>query len=129
LNVAPVPVDVSSLEFRREGFLDSLSAILKDARLDPRFIELELTERVLMQHAESSISVFSMLKSTGVRLAVDDFGNGYFSLSYLKRFPIDSLKLDQSFVRDINTYKDDARIVSAMITMSNTLSIALSPKA
>lgn len=127
--MAPVPVDVSSLEFRREGFLDSLSAILKDARLDPRFIELELTERVLMQHAESSISVFSMLKSTGVRLAVGDFGNGYFSLSYLKRFPIDSLKLDQSFVRDINTYKDDATIVSAMITMSNTLSIALSPKA
>jgi diguanylate cyclase len=89
--------------------------------LDPHYLELELTESVLMQHAESSASMLGALKSIGVRLAVDDFGTGYSSLSYLKRFPIDSLKIDQSFVRDIATDTDDATIVSAVITMSKSL--------
>jgi diguanylate cyclase len=121
LHATPVAVNVSSLEFRSEGFLESLRAILKDTRLDPRYLELELTESVLMQHAESSVSVLSMLKSIGVRLAVDDFGTGYSSLSYLKRFPIDSLKIDQSFVRDITTDTNDATIVSAVISMARSL--------
>jgi diguanylate cyclase (GGDEF)-like protein len=121
LHATPVAVNVSSLEFRSEGFLDSLRAILKDTRLDPRYLELELTESVLMQHAKSSVSVLSTLKSIGVRLAVDDFGTGYSSLSYLKRFPIDSLKIDQSFVHDITTDTDDATIVSAVISMARSL--------
>ena len=94
LPATPVAVNVSSLEFRSEGFLESLRAILKDTRLDPRYLELELTETVLMQHAESSASVLGALESIGVRLAVDDFSTGYSSLSYLKKFPIDSLKID-----------------------------------
>jgi diguanylate cyclase (GGDEF)-like protein/PAS domain S-box-containing protein len=121
LHATPVAVNVSSLEFRSEGFLENLRAILKDTRLDPRYLELELTESVLMQHAESSVSVLSTLKSIGVRLAVDDFGTGYSSLSYLKRFPIDSLKIDQSFVRDITTDTDDATIVGAVISMARSL--------
>jgi len=121
LHAIPVAVNVSSLEFRSEGFLDSLRAILKETRLDPHYLELELTESVLMQRAESSSSALRALKSIGVRLAVDDFGTGYSSLSYLKRFPIDSLKIDQSFVRDIVTDTDDATIVSAVITMSKSL--------
>src|SRR3984893_19599982 len=121
LHATPVAVNVSSLEFRSEGFLESLRAILKDTRLDPRYLELELTEGVLMQHAKSSISVLSTLKSIGVRLAVDDFGTGYSSLSYLKRFPIDSLKIDQSFVHDITADTDDATIVTAVITMGKSL--------
>jgi diguanylate cyclase (GGDEF)-like protein len=121
LHATPVAVNVSSLEFRSEGFLDSLRAILKDTRLDPRYLELELTESVLMQHAKSSVSVLSTLKSIGVRLAVDDFGTGYSSLSYLKRFPIDSLKIDQSFVHDITTDTDDATIISAVISMARSL--------
>jgi diguanylate cyclase (GGDEF)-like protein/PAS domain S-box-containing protein len=121
LDVAPVAVNVSSVEFRSEGFLESLRTILKDTRLDPRYIELELTESVLMQHAESSVSVLSTLKSIGVRLAVDDFGTGYSSLSYLRRFPIDSLKIDQSFVNDITTDANDATIVSAVISMARSL--------
>jgi diguanylate cyclase (GGDEF)-like protein/PAS domain S-box-containing protein len=121
MHPTPVAVNVSALEFRSEGFLESLRAILKDTRLDPRYLELELTESVLMQHAESSASVLGELKSIGVRLAVDDFGTGYSSLSYLKRFPIDSLKIDQSFVRDIATDTDDATIVSAVITMAKSL--------
>jgi diguanylate cyclase (GGDEF)-like protein/PAS domain S-box-containing protein len=121
LRAIPVAVNVSSLEFRSEGFLDSLRAILKETRLDPHYLELELTESVLMQHAESSASVLGTLKSIGVRLTVDDFGTGYSSLSYLKRFPIDSLKIDQSFVRDIATDTDDATIVSAVISMARSL--------
>jgi diguanylate cyclase len=76
---------------------------------------------VLMQHAESAVSVLSALKSIGVRLALDDFGTGYSSLSYLRRFPIDSVKIDKSFLRDVTTNTDDATIVSAVIAMAKTL--------
>jgi diguanylate cyclase (GGDEF)-like protein/PAS domain S-box-containing protein len=121
LRVAPVAVNVSSLEFRSDGFLDNLRAILRDTGLDPRYLELELTETVLMQHAESTVSMLGALNSIGVRLAVDDFGTGYSSLSYLKRFPIDTLKIDQSFVRDITSGTDDVPIVRAVITMAKSL--------
>ena len=121
LHPTPVAVNVSSSEFRSEGFLENLRAILKDTRLDPRYLELELTESVLMQHGESSASVLGALKSIGVRLAIDDFGTGYSSFSYLKKFPIDCLKIDQSFVQDLATDADDATIVSAVITMAKSL--------
>jgi diguanylate cyclase (GGDEF)-like protein/PAS domain S-box-containing protein len=121
LRVAPVAVNVSSLEFRSEGFLENVRAILKETGLNPCYLELELTETVLMQHAESTLAVLSALKSTGVRLAVDDFGTGYSSLSYLKRFPIDCLKIDQSFVRDIISGSDDVPIIRAVITMAQSL--------
>jgi diguanylate cyclase (GGDEF)-like protein/PAS domain S-box-containing protein len=121
LRVAPVAVNVSSLEFRSDGFLDNLRAILRDTAMDPRYLELELTETVLMQRAESTVSMLGALKSMGLRLAVDDFGTGYSSLSYLKRFPIDSLKIDQSFVRDITSGSDDVPIVRAVITMAKGL--------
>jgi diguanylate cyclase (GGDEF)-like protein/PAS domain S-box-containing protein len=121
LRVAPVAVNVSSLEFRSDGFLDNLRAILRDSGLDPRYLELELTETVLMQHAESTVSMLAAIKSIGVRLAVDDFGTGYSSLSYLKRFPINTLKIDQSFVRDITSCTDDVPIVRAVITMAKSL--------
>jgi diguanylate cyclase (GGDEF)-like protein/PAS domain S-box-containing protein len=121
LRVAPVAVNVSSLEFRSDGFLDNLRAILRDTAMDPRYLELELTETVLMQRAESTVSMLGALKSMGLRLAVDDFGTGYSSLSCLKRFPIDSLKIDQSFVRDITSGSDDVPIVRAVITMAKSL--------
>jgi diguanylate cyclase (GGDEF)-like protein/PAS domain S-box-containing protein len=121
LYATPVAVNVSSVEFRSDGFLEGLRAILKDTGLDPRYLELELTESVLMQHAESSVSVLSTLKSIGVHLAVDDFGTGYSSLSYLKKFPIDSLKIDQSFVNDITTDANNATIVRAVISMARSL--------
>lgn len=121
LRFVPVAVNVSSLEFRSEGFLDNVRTILRIAGLNPRYLELELTETVLMQHAESTLTVLRALKSIGVRLAVDDFGTGYSSLSYLKRFPIDCLKIDQSFVRDITSGSDDVPIVRAVITMAKSL--------
>jgi diguanylate cyclase (GGDEF)-like protein/PAS domain S-box-containing protein len=121
LQVAAVSVNVSALEFRSGDFIEGLRAILKETRLDPSYLELELTETVLMQRAESTTTVLRALKSIGVRLAVDDFGTGYSSLSYLKKFPIDSLKIDRSFVRDITADTDDATIVSAVITMAKSL--------
>nr|MBA2351792.1 EAL domain-containing protein [Burkholderiales bacterium] len=114
-------VNISALEFRSSGFLESARAILAETRLAPRYLELELTESVLMQEAESTAAVLRELKAMGLQLAVDDFGTGYSSLSYLKRFPIDVLKIDRSFVNDITTDADDAIIVAAVIAMGKSL--------
>jgi diguanylate cyclase (GGDEF)-like protein/PAS domain S-box-containing protein len=121
LPAVPVAVNVSSLEFRSEHFLEGVRAALKKTALDPKYLELELTETVLMRHAESTAFVLAELKVIGVRLAVDDFGTGYSSLSYLTRFPIDALKLDQSFVHHIMANRDDAIVVSAVITLGQSL--------
>jgi len=96
-------------------------ATLEETRLDPRHLELELTESVLMHDAESTVQALNLLKALGVRLAIDDFGTGYSSLSYLRQFPIDTLKIDQSFVREITGGASDDTIVSAIISMGKTL--------
>ena len=121
LRAVPVSVNISAVEFRHEGFLEGVSNILKETGLAPHYLELELTESILMDDVESSTSALEALKAMGVQLAIDDFGTGYSSLSYLKRFPIDILKIDQSFVRDIATDADDASIVSAVIGMGQNL--------
>jgi EAL domain-containing protein (putative c-di-GMP-specific phosphodiesterase class I) len=121
LSPLPVAVNISAVEFWDQNFLESVRAILKETCLEPRCLELELTESVLIQHAEATASVLQALKFMGVQLAVDDFGTGYSSLSYLRRFPIDALKIDQSFVRDITSNPDDATIVSAVIDMGRSL--------
>jgi diguanylate cyclase (GGDEF)-like protein/PAS domain S-box-containing protein len=110
-------VNVSSVEFRSDQFIGSISTILKETGLEPGYLELELSESVLMQHAESSVPVLQKLKAMGVRLAIDDFGTGYSSLSYLRQFPIDTLKVDQSFIHEINADTDEATIISAVINM------------
>lgn len=122
LGPIPVAVNISTVEFRSKHFLEGIRAILLETGLEPHFLELELTESVLMQHPESTVSVLRVLKSIGVRLAVDDFGTGYSSLSYLRRFPIDILKLDRSFVHDVACQETkDAAIVNAVITMGKSL--------
>ena len=98
-----VAVNVSTMEFRSQRFLSGVLDALTDANLDPRFLELEITESVLMKHAESAQSILKSLRERGVQIAIDDFGTGYSSLSYLRKFPIDALKIDQSFVRQITT--------------------------
>jgi diguanylate cyclase (GGDEF)-like protein/PAS domain S-box-containing protein len=120
---APVPmaVNISAVEFRSKDFVESVRAILQESKLDPHCLELELTETVLMKHAESTVTMLRALKEIGVQLTVDDFGTGYSSLSYLRQFPVDSLKVDQSFVHEISSHKDDAAIVSAVISMGNSL--------
>ncbi|KVW96941.1 EAL domain-containing protein [Thiobacillus denitrificans] len=121
LHAVPVSVNISAMEFRHENFLEGLALILKETGLAPRYLQLELTESILMHSVEASASVLEALKAMGVQLAIDDFGTGYSSLSYLKRFPIDTLKIDQSFVRDIVTNADDASIVAAVIGMGRNL--------
>jgi diguanylate cyclase (GGDEF)-like protein/PAS domain S-box-containing protein len=117
----PIAVNVSAVEFRDEGFVQSVRTILAETGLEARYLELELTEGVLMDDAESTASVLQELKMMGVHLAVDDFGTGYSSLSYLRHFPIDVLKIDQSFVSQITADPDDSTIVSAIINMGKSL--------
>ena len=116
-------VNVSAMEFQDEAFLPSLLHILEESRLDPRSLELELTESALMKRVESTVAVLRTLKASGVRVALDDFGTGYSSLSYLRKFPIDSLKIDQSFVRQIGRGPDDASLVTAVISMARSLKL------
>jgi EAL domain-containing protein (putative c-di-GMP-specific phosphodiesterase class I) len=116
-----VAVNISALEFRDLGFLEKVCSILKETRLDPCYLELELTETSLMQHAESTAFVLGTLKRMGLRIAIDDFGTGYSSLSYLRQFPIDVLKVDQSFVKEIGAGTVDSSIVRAVISMGRSL--------
>jgi EAL domain-containing protein (putative c-di-GMP-specific phosphodiesterase class I) len=123
LPAATMAVNVSAMQLRHENFLEGLFAILSETGLDPRSLELELTESVLMQHAESTASMLQALRENGVQVAVDDFGTGYSSLSYLRKFPIDALKIDQSFVRQITTAGNDTTIVTAVIGMARSLKL------
>jgi len=116
-------VNISAIELRDEQFLRGIFAALKDTGLNPRFIELELTESVLMNNVESTQSILKALRETGVRLAIDDFGTGYSSLSYLSKFPINALKIDQSFVRQINITPEEKTIVGAIISMGRSLNL------
>jgi EAL domain-containing protein (putative c-di-GMP-specific phosphodiesterase class I) len=116
-------VNISAMQLQDENFLEGVFAILKDTGLDPRSLELELTESVLMKHAESTASILKILRATGVQVAVDDFGTGYSSLSYLRKFPIDALKIDQSFVGQITTVPDETIIVTAVIGMGRSLKL------
>jgi diguanylate cyclase (GGDEF)-like protein/PAS domain S-box-containing protein len=117
----PIAVNVSAVEFRDKGFVESVRTILSETGLEARYLGLELTEGVLMEDAESTAAVLQELKMMGVHLAVDDFGTGYSSLSYLRQFPIDVLKIDQSFVHQITANPDDSTIVSAVINMGRSL--------
>jgi EAL domain-containing protein (putative c-di-GMP-specific phosphodiesterase class I) len=118
-----VAINVSAVELRAKDFLTNVRQILEQSRLEPHFLELELTETFMMQDWKSTAETLRALKSLGVRIALDDFGTGYSSLSYMKRFPIDTLKIDQSFVRDMTTDSDDASIVSAVINMGRSLNM------
>jgi EAL domain-containing protein (putative c-di-GMP-specific phosphodiesterase class I) len=116
-----VSINVSANEFRAKTFLAGVSSILRETGLEARYLDLELTESVLMQHAEYTTSILQELKRTGVHLAVDDFGTGYSSLSYLRQFPIDVLKIDKAFIQQISGDPNDSAIVSAIIDMGKNL--------
>ena len=120
LDMGQIAVNISAVEFHSKDFLADVRAILNDTGLDPRCLELELTERGLMQDTEITMTILHSLKELGVQIAVDDFGTGYSSLSYLRRFPIDTLKIDQSFVQDIASDAGES-IVSAIIAMGMSL--------
>ncbi|WP_088347201.1 MULTISPECIES: EAL domain-containing protein [Rhodomicrobium] len=114
-------VNVSAMEFEDPNFLEGVFDVLAKTGLDPRSLELELTESVLMKRADVAVAILQMLRKRGIRVTVDDFGTGYSSLSYLRKFPVDALKIDQSFVRQISTAGDNTAIVAAVIEMARGL--------
>jgi diguanylate cyclase (GGDEF)-like protein len=123
LALGTMAVNISAMEFRHEKFLEGVLAVLADTGLNPKSLELELTESVLMKQAEATESILKTLRARGVQVAVDDFGTGYSSLSYLRKFPMDALKIDQSFVRQITTAPEETTIVTAVISMGRSLKL------
>lgn len=123
LPATTLAVNVSAMELRDENFLDGVFAILSETGIDPKALELEVTESVLMKHAASAASIFQILREKGVQVAIDDFGTGYSSLGYLRKFPLDALKIDQSFVNQISASGEDTAIVTAVIGMAQSLNL------
>lgn len=123
LDIGHIAVNVSPSEFHSKDFLDGVILILNDTGLDPRHLELEITESGLMQDTKPTAATLIALKKLGVQIAIDDFGTGYSSLSYLLRFPFNTLKIDRSFVQDLNDDTSDSgeAIVSAIIAMGMSL--------
>jgi diguanylate cyclase (GGDEF)-like protein/PAS domain S-box-containing protein len=123
LPIRNIAVNISAMQFRNDHFLSDVFKILDETGLDPKCLELELTESVLIKRAETASSVLQTLRAKGIQIAVDDFGTGYSSLSYLTRFPIDALKIDQSFVRQISSVLVDTTIVTTVISMGRSLKL------
>jgi diguanylate cyclase (GGDEF)-like protein len=123
LPLTSMAVNVSAMEFRNKNFLNGLFAILAETGLDPSALELELTESVLMKQAAATATILQTLRKSGIQVAVDDFGTGYSSLSYLQKFPVDAVKIDQSFIRHISTAGADTTIVKAVIGMARGLKL------
>ena len=123
LQVPLLSINISARQFRQENLVETICRRLAQANIDGSAIELELTESMVMQDADGAIGTLRELKQLGLGLALDDFGTGYSSLAYLKRFPIDTLKIDRSFVRDITSNRDDAAIACAVVAMAHSLKL------
>jgi diguanylate cyclase (GGDEF)-like protein len=117
----PMAVNLSAIQLHHEGFLDEVTSVLRELRIAPHLLEFEVTESISIHGEEKAVAWLETLRDMGVKLSIDDFGTGYSSLSYLKRLPIDTIKIDQSFIRDITTDPDDAAIITAIIRMAHTL--------
>jgi EAL domain-containing protein (putative c-di-GMP-specific phosphodiesterase class I) len=114
-------VNLSASQFRDSGLVDNIRSALGDAGLEPRYLEVELTEGAVMNDPEQSIAILEQLSTMGVLVSVDDFGTGYSSMSYLRRFPIDKLKIDRVFIDEIVSRPEDASIVRAIISLAHSL--------
>lgn len=123
LLLAPIAVNVSAVQFRQEGFRELIKQVLDETGLDPQYLELELTESLLLSNEDVMFEVLNGLKSMGLKLAIDDFGTGYSSLSYLRQFPVTKLKIDRSFIREVELNLDDAAITAAIISMAKVLDL------
>ncbi|HEX5328753.1 sensor domain-containing protein [Sulfuricurvum sp.] len=118
-----VAVNISAVQFKRGNLEEVVSNALSTSKINPKYLELELTESIIMHDADNTLASVRNLKALGVQLSIDDFGTGYSSLAYLKRFSVDKLKIDQSFVRDILQDKEDATIVKTIIQMAKNLNL------
>ncbi|MDP6706998.1 MAG: EAL domain-containing protein [Alphaproteobacteria bacterium] len=120
-----ISFNLSPADFKRENLIDVIKNAMENSRIDPRSLELEITEGMAMATGASANSILSELRELGLSLAIDDFGTGYSSMAYLSRFPIDSLKIDQTFVRDVITDGDSANITTAIINLAHSLRLAV----
>ncbi|APG27777.1 hypothetical protein A7E78_07965 [Syntrophotalea acetylenivorans] len=116
-------VNISACQFKQPDFIERLDQVFQETGLDPEYLEVELTESIVMERSEETLMTLTDLKIRGIKLAIDDFGTGYSMLSYLKYFPIDRIKIDRSFVRDITTDSDDAAITEAIVVMAHSLKL------
>ncbi|HEY8342377.1 MAG TPA: EAL domain-containing protein [Calditerricola sp.] len=118
-----IAVNLSALQFQEGRLVETVQRVLAETGLEPRFLELEITEGIMMTNRDQAVEMLHRLKAIGVKIAIDDFGTGYSSLGYLKRFPIDTLKIDKSFIRDCMDVPEDAAIVKAIIALAQNLNI------
>ena len=123
LRPVTMSANVSMRQFKQKDFVKTVERILRETKLNPKDLELELTESILMKDVESTIKTLHELKALGIRLSIDDFGTGYSSLEYLKKMPIDMLKIAQEFVRDIVVDSNDVAIAKATIQMAQSLNL------
>jgi EAL domain-containing protein (putative c-di-GMP-specific phosphodiesterase class I) len=123
LPAVPIAVNVSAVQFRQDGFRNLIKNVLRETGLPPQYLELELTESLLLTNADVMFSVLSELNKMGLQLAIDDFGTGYSSLSYLKQFPVKKLKIDRSFIKNVVLNQSDAAITTAIIGMAKSLGL------
>ncbi|MDV7338727.1 EAL domain-containing protein [Terasakiella sp. A23] len=118
-----VAINLSAQQFRDRNLINDIREAMSDNRVSPDLLEVEVTENMMMEDVEGAIQILNDLKEMGLKISIDDFGTGYSSLNYLKRFPVDTLKIDRSFVRDLKPGNDDAAIVSAIVSMAHELGI------
>jgi EAL domain-containing protein (putative c-di-GMP-specific phosphodiesterase class I) len=114
---------VSPVQFRKEDYCEFIQKVLRDTGLPPHYLELELTESLLLSGADLTLSYLRKLKNTGVKLSIDDFGTGYSSFGYLRQFRVDKLKIDRSFIRDVAIDPDNAAITIAIISLAKSLNL------
>jgi EAL domain-containing protein (putative c-di-GMP-specific phosphodiesterase class I) len=118
-----VAINISAAQLRHDDLADHVALALRDTGLEAKYLEIEITESVVMQNASAALATLDRLSQMGIHLAVDDFGTGYSSLSYLKRFPLDTLKIDSSFIRDLSSDRNDAVIVRAIVALAHGLNL------
>ncbi len=123
LPAIPIAVNVSAIQLRQQGFCELIRSVLRETGLDPKYLELELTEGLLMTNVDVVFTVIQELRELGVKLTIDDFGTGYSSLNYLRQFKVNRLKIDRSFVREVPKNADDAAITTAIINMAKALNL------
>jgi diguanylate cyclase (GGDEF)-like protein len=123
MGVAPVAINLSARQLQQADLAGAVERIVQGAGVDPALLEFELTESMLMANPEAAVEILTRIKALGIRLSVDDFGTGYSSLAYLKRFPLDALKIDRTFVRDLPDDPDDAAITKAVIRLAHSLNL------
>jgi diguanylate cyclase len=116
-----IAVNISPIEFRQPRFLEIVRTALYEHHLEPRFLEIELTEPAIMDQAKNAVTILEELSRMGVVVSIDDFGTGYSTMSYLRRFPIDKLKIDQSFIKELTTDSSATSIVTAIISLAHSL--------